>query len=283
MSVPKVAAIHDLSGLGRCSLTAAIPILSAMGMQACPLPTAVLSNQTGFSSYTCVDMSRYIEKFVGEWKRLGVQFNGIYSGFLCNEQQVGQVAHLIDDLRGQSTVVVVDPVLGDSGELYPVFHPHMCDAMQTLIAKADIITPNLTEACILTGRDYAVVAADNDPECIWKIAEQLSEMGPKNVVITGIPIGAYIYNFGYSKLEHKQFSVKTRRMGTSYSGTGDILASILCGGVVRGDSLESALETAAKLLENAIADTYAEATDPNEGIAFENYLHLLIRKDGYIL
>lgn len=158
MAVPKVAAIHDLSGLGKCSLTAAVPVLSAMGVQACPLPTAVLSNQTGFPSYACVDLSRHLDAFTREWEKRGVRFDGIYTGFLCGARQVRMVERFLDRFYLPGTLLLVDPVLGDNGKLYPVFGRTMCGSLKSLVARADVLTPNLTEACILADGDYASAA-----------------------------------------------------------------------------------------------------------------------------
>ena len=166
MRVPKVAAINDLSGLGRCSLTAAIPILSAMGVQACPLPTAVLSNQTGFESFASIDLSEQISRFSHEWRKRGVIFDGIYTGFLNGPAQAGQIADWIDQFRTPQTHVLVDPVLGDRGHIYPVFDRAMVTATRALIAKADIITPNLTEACILAGVGYEEAMRSDGMEAV---------------------------------------------------------------------------------------------------------------------
>ena len=282
MAVPKVAAIHDLSGLGKCSLTAAIPVLAAMGVQACPLPTAVLSNQTGFPSYACVDLTRHLDGFSREWEKRGVRFDGIYTGFLCGTRQVRAVERFLDRFYQPGTLLLVDPVLGDNGKLYPVFGRTMCDSLKSLVARADVITPNLTEACILTGGDYEVASRAEGLEPVWEIAEQLAGMGPRTVIITGVHRRDQICNAGYDARKGRRFSVGNRSVGSgrSYSGTGDLLASVLCGGLVRGDTAEAALERAARLLEASISDMEADGTDPNEGIAFENHLDLLIGKDG---
>ena len=263
MRVPKVAAINDLSGLGRCSLTAAIPILSAMGVQACPLPTAVLSNPTGFESFASIDLSEQISRFSHEWRKRGVIFDGIYTGFLNGPAQAGQIADWIDQFRTPQTHVLVDPVLGDRGHIYPVFDRAMVTATRALIAKADIITPNLTEACILAGVGYEEAMRSDGMEAVRLAACALREQGPSTVVIPG---------------EHL---IATRRLGDGFSGTGDILASVLCGGLARKMKPQAALDLAAALLQKAIAHTFAEGTDPNDGVAFEPYLYLLTDREAY--
>lgn len=282
MAVPKVAAIHDLSGLGKCSLTAAVPVLSAMGVQACPLPTAVLSNQTGFSSYACVDLSRHLDAFTREWEKRGVRFDGVYTGFLCGARQVRMVERFLDRFYLPGTLLLVDPVLGDNGKLYPVFGRTMCDSLKSLVARADVITPNLTEACILADGDYASAARAQSLEPVWELAERLAGMGPRTVIVTGVHRGDLICNAGFDARTGRRFSVGNRSVGSgrSFSGTGDLLASVLCGGLVRGETAEAALEKAARLLEAAISDAEADGTDPNEGVPFENHLDLLIGKEG---
>lgn len=275
MPTPRAACIHDLSGLGKCSLTAAIPVLSAMGVQACPLPTAVLSNQTGFSSYAMADMTPHLDAFASEWQRRGVRFDGVYSGFLCSAQQAAFVGRLLDMLAGPDTLVLVDPVLGDDGAVYPVFDGAMCEAVGRLVRRADVITPNLTEACLLDGGDYAALAASETLEPIWALAERLCVLGPRLVVVTGVHRDGEIWNLGYDAREGRRFSAATRRVGGGYSGTGDLLASVLCGGLLRGERPEQALRRAAALLEAAVRETFAENGDPNEGVAFEHHLQLL--------
>ncbi|MBC8584141.1 pyridoxamine kinase [Youxingia wuxianensis] len=279
MAIPKVAAIHDLSGLGKCSLTSAIPILAAMGVQACPLPTAALSNQTGFQSFSCVDLTDYMSPFAHEWKKQGVQFDGIYTGFLNDLRQVKITEDFIKDFRTPHTLVLIDPVLGDNGHLYPVFDQAMSQRIKQLIRYGDIITPNLTEACLLTDSDYKIYSSFTDISPFWHLAQQLAEIGPKIVVISGIHQGANICNLAYDARDNSRFIVKNRRIGANFSGTGDILAAILCGGLVRKQPLKTILEKAALLLEKAVDETCTEQTDPNEGIAFENYLYLLMGKE----
>ena len=160
---PRVAAIHDMSGFGRCSLTVAIPVLSAMGVQCCPLPTAFLSTHTGgFQGFTFLDMTEEMPRVAEHWKSLGLTFSAIYSGFLGSERQIGIVADFIRDFRTPDTVVVVDPVMGDDGQAYQTYTPAMCGGMARLAELADVITPNLTEAAFLLGLDYRELPTDGD-------------------------------------------------------------------------------------------------------------------------
>lgn len=276
MAIPKVAAIHDLSGLGKCSLTAAIPILAVCGVQAVPMPTAVLSNQTAFESYTGADLSIYMPMIAEEWKKRKAEFQGIFTGYLSSEQEVKWVEGFIDEFRKEDTLILVDPVLGDEGKFYRGFGDEMCCAMRNLCKKADVITPNLTEALFLLGKDAALTEQGERLEIVEQYAKELSKLGPSTVIITGIHQGESIWNVGFDAVNKECFSVSTRKIGEGYSGTGDILSSVVCGCMVRSESAHQALEKAAKLLEASIAEAVEDGTDPNEGIAFEHHLKLLM-------
>lgn len=281
--VPKVAAIHDLSGFGKCSLTAALPILAAMGVQACPLPTAILSGQTGFPAYTIDDYTRGMEKIMGQWRADGRHFAGIYTGFLGNVDQLDSVAQFIEPFRKEGAKVLVDPVMGDGGEIYPIYTGEMCAAMYRLVEKAHIVTPNLTEACLLTGESYAAVRGKG-LDGARALAKGISAMGPRTVIVTGVHADIQgedtLFNIGYEREESRFFETHCPCIGDKgYSGTGDILASILCGAMVTGIDAEIALGQATTLLALAIEETHLEQVDPNEGVAFEHYLHLL-RNEG---
>ena len=276
MHIPKAAVINDLSGLGKCSLTAAIPILSVMGVQACPLPTGVLSNQTGFSSYACINLTNEMDRFIAEWKKRKISFDGIYTGFLCDTLQAEKTARFIAEFSSPQTLVLIDPVLGDNGCQYPALPLEMKEAIQVFLPYATIITPNYTEACLLTGSPYR----EPNLEQAWEMACQLSEKGPGIVVITGIRQNNQVYNAVYTADHKEKFFISNQWVGTQgYSGTGDILASVLCGGLLKGMDVRQALALACNFLEVSIREAVTDGTDPNEGIAFENHMSLLMRKE----
>ena len=154
----KIAVINDLSGFGRCSLTAAISVLSAMGVSPCPLPTAILSAQTGYPSYYCDDYTDKMEYFRREWKKMGARFDGIYTGFVAGEEQIRQIFRFLDTFHQESSFLLVDPVMGDDGIPYDMFTDTLRSLMKELCFQADIITPNVTELCLLTGADYDYIA-----------------------------------------------------------------------------------------------------------------------------
>ena len=173
--VKKIATINDLSGVGRCSLTAAIPVLSVLGVQCCPFPTAVLSCHTGFDKFTFLDITNEMVSYKKSWDNLGINFDCIYSGFLGSEKQIDIVLNFIKERK--KTLVVVDPVMGDNGVIYDTFTESMCNKMKYLVSIANIVTPNLTEACILTGEKYDKY--NTSDEKIIEIAKNISNMGPE--------------------------------------------------------------------------------------------------------
>lgn len=279
MKTPRAAAIHDLSGIGRCSLTAAIPILSAMGIQVCPFPTAVLSNQTGFPRYELVDLTDRMEAFGQCWAPWYGRFDAVYSGFLGNPRQAEITRGLVEKLRGEDTLVLVDTVLGDHGMRYPIFDEEMCSRVRELAFDADVITPNLTEACLLAG-EPAEAAQDLQSRAeLIQLASYLASQGPGTVVITGIRDEDQVANLAYIKEDSRCFWESSRRIGYSYSGTGDVLASILCGGLVHGLPLGEVLRTACRFIETALEETTESGSDPREGIIFEPFLGQLTELD----
>lgn len=274
----RIAAINDLSGLGRCSLTAALPVISAMGIEACPLPTAILSNQTGYKSYYIDDYTAHMDEYAEKWAELGVKFDGICTGFLANEAQVEAIIHFLEKFRREDTVLVVDPVLGDDGAVYDNFSEKLCDEMRRLAFSADIITPNLSEACILCSRDFGDFFGEGkDIPPLGKIEElgrELIDRGVKTAVITGIHAGDKILNTVVS--ESGCSHIESPFYGGSFSGTGDIFSSIICAGAVKGLTPEESAKKAADFISLAVRDTFEEGfTDRNDGVNFQKFLYTL--------
>lgn len=280
MSTPRVAAIHDLSGFGRCSLSVAMPILSAMGVQCCPLPTAFLSTHTGgFTGFTFLDMTEEIPKVSAHWKSLDLRFHAVYSGFLGSVRQIGMVEAFIRDFRNEDTIVVVDPVMGDHGAIYQTYTQDMCDGMAQLARLADVITPNLTEAALLLGEPYESVGADE--ATLRKIPERLSLNGRRSVVLTGVSLqpgytGALCFDAKTGQTE----AVQTDYVAHEFHGTGDVFASVLTGALVRHASLRDAAEQAALFVRACAERTAREALPMREGVDFEPLLGLLMEKGG---
>ena len=275
--VKKVAIINDLSGIGRCSLTAAIPILSALGVQACPFPTAILSNQTEFDSFTFLDLTNEMVNYKNGLYKLGIEFDCIYSGFLGSENQIDIVLDFAKE--NQKSLIVVDPVMGDNGIIYDTFNDKMCLKMKELISIADIVTPNLTEACILTKKEYKKY--DTSDEEVEYMAREIAKMGPEKVIITGIIRKNKIYNFAYDRKIDKFLKVSTEYNNKSYSGTGDIFTSIIIGFLLNNHNLNFAIENASNYICNVIEYTSKFDTNPKEGIMFERFLKELILLNEY--
>lgn len=275
MPTPRVAAIHDMSGFGRCSLTVAIPILSAMGAQCCPLPTAFLSTHTGgFEGFTFLDMTDEMPKAAAHWKSLGLDFEAVYSGFLGSERQIGIVENFIRDFRGPDTVVVIDPVMGDHGQVYQTYTSAMCAGMARLAERADVITPNLTEAALLLGVPYQNLPAGEDG--CREIVERLSLDGRRSVVLTGASAapeltGAMCFDAKTGRTE----AVQTHRVPQEFHGTGDVFTSVLTGALVRGASLLEAVRKAVDFIRACAERTAQERLPMREGVDFEPLLGLL--------
>ncbi len=275
MPTPRVAAIHDLSGFGRCSLTVAIPILSAMGLQCCPLPTAFLSTHTGgFQGFTFLDMTEEMPRVAAHWKSLDLRFQAIYSGFLGGEAQLDTVADFIRTFRREGTVVVVDPVMGDDGRPYQTCTPALCGGMARLAELADVITPNLTEAAFLLGQEYRAMPADEAG--LRRTAEALSLDGRRSVVLTGASLapgktGAMCFDAATGETS----AVQTDFVAHPLHGTGDVFASVLTGALVQGASLLEAARQAAEFVRACAVRTVAQDLPLREGVDFEPLLGLL--------
>lgn len=265
--VKKVAAVHDLAGIGRCSLTAAIPILSVLGLQACPLPTAVLSCQTEYPNFHFFDFTDEMKPYINTWDSMDLKFDGIYSGFLGSEEQINIVIDLIE--KHKEALIVVDPVMGDNGEKYKTYTEEMCDKIKELVSHADVVTPNLTECCILTDRSYNDVA---NTENLLDIAKEISELGPEKVVITGIVKDDKVITFAYDRKNNENFLVSSTYNKKTYSGTGDIFTSIVCGMLVNGSNFKKSVEKACNFIKKAIDITSLEDLDEKNGILFEPLL-----------
>ena len=275
MPTPRVAAIHDMSGFGRCSLTVVLPILSAMGVQCCPLPTAFLSTHTGgFEGFTFLDMTEEMPRVARHWKSLDLRFQAIYSGFLGSERQIGIVSDFIREFRHGDTVVVVDPVMGDQGRIYRTYTSAMCAGTARLAEQADVITPNLTEAALLLGIPYEALPA-GEAGC-REIAERLSLGGRRSVVLTGASsapelTGAVCFDAGTGKTD----LIQTRRVPREFLGTGDVFASVLTGALVQGDTLPEAARQAVEFIRACAERTAAEDLPLRDGVEFEPLLGLL--------
>ena len=264
----KIAVINDFCGFGRCSIAAALPIISALGIQCCPLPTSIFSNHTGFDSFYYTDYTAHMDAYMDEWEKLSLHFSGILSGFLGSPEQIGIVRRFFERFKTGDTVVVVDPVMGDYGKLYPTYSPRLAQQMASLVPYADILTPNLTEACILTGTDYR---ADMDGDALHTLCKTLSAMGPRKIVISGLERDGDLENFVY-EAGQPPVSVRVHKVGPCRSGTGDVFSAILAADAVRGLELQDAVNHAADFIGKVLRRTVELRLPETDGICFEEYL-----------
>ncbi len=262
----KIAVVNDISGFGRCSLTAALPVISSFGIECCPLVTGVYSNQTGYDSYVSADLTDSLPGFIAEWKKLGAHFDAIVTGFVTGAKQGEIISSFIDDFRN-GAVVLVDPVMADDGVVYDGFDEARINAVKRLADKADIVTPNLHELCILSGREFSPDITDSE------IREMAESLNAPSVIVTGIKRGGKVVTAVSSNGEFRIFTAEKR--GHGFSGTGDILASYVASCIVGGEDVFTATEKAVRFIGKAIELTLSENPETPyraEGIYFEKLL-----------
>ena len=269
-----------MSCFGRCSLTVIMPTLAALGVQVCPLPTAVLSTHLGgFTGMEIYDFTNFMIPFFQHWQREKIEFDCIYTGFLASERQISVVNNFIDQFSNNKPLVVVDPVMGDDGKLYSIYTPELQAQMKLLVQKADIITPNYTEACFLLGEQYRAYIDNAEEVGSW--AKKLSALGPRITVISGVPVApGKLMNIGYDKVSGLLLKDYCEQVPGKYPGTGDIYASVLLGLLLQGKSLEEAMEKSAEFVLKAIKTTYEANTPQREGVLLEKVLPQLFAEDG---
>lgn len=267
---PRVIAIHDLSGFGRCSLSVILPTLSAMKVQVCPVPTAVLSTHTGgLGDVVFRDHTDYLLPTLAHYQQLKLEFECVYSGFLGSLEQIDHC--LAYYAAYPNALAVVDPVMGDHGRPYRTYTPEMCGRMKELAAVASLITPNLTEACILLGEPYPTAPLRHFE--VKSLLARLSELGPRYVALTGVEMAdGAIANLGFDRERGDYWRVDCVYVPASYPGTGDIFASVLVGSILGGDSLPMAMERATRFLEIVIRTTFSYGSDTRYGVMLESCL-----------
>ena len=272
----RVAAIHDISCVGKCSLTVALPIISTGGVECSVIPTAVLSTHTGgFENFTFRDLTDDILPIVNHWKSLNIKFDSIYTGYLGSIAQVEIVEKTIDELSNENTLILVDPVMADFGSLYKNFNENFPDEMLKICKKADVITPNITEACLLTKTTY--IRGPYTKDYIEKLIEKLKKVCGKKIVLTGVyfdenKLGVATYD---NKTQKTEYCFTEKHEGI-YHGTGDIFACVLLTALLNGKDLETSAEIAQIITAESIKITKQEQTDVRYGVRFESQLPKLI-------
>jgi len=242
-----------------------------MKVQCCPVPTAIFSNHTGFPSYFFDDYTEKMESYVKEWKKLKLRFDGISTGFLGSKEQIEIVMNFFRDFRTKDNIIIVDPVMGDYGKTYTTFSKEMCLEMKRLVNYADILTPNITEACILTDTQYQEK---------WKVAQimeiacKLRQMGPEKIVITGIIQGDFIANFCFEKGQEPKM-LRGHRVGTQRSGTGDIFASVIAADAINGVPFRQSVKKASNFIKKCLQRSIELNIPVTDGVCFEEVLSSL--------
>lgn len=279
-ATPRLAAIHDLAGFGRTSLMVVIPIFSTLGIQVCPLPTAVLSTgTTGFDDFRFTDLTGHMADSLGHWKALGLRFDAVYSGFLGSGRQTELVADCFASCLKADGLAVVDPVLGDNGVMEPTMDMGMVESMRMLVGSASCITPNLTEAALLLDEPYPCEAEEKgmDESMLRDWLLRLTDMGPNIAVITSVPEGNGRHSsvVAYHKSQRRFWRVDCDYIPAAYPGTGDTFTSVLTGSMMQGDSLPLAMDRAVQFVTLGIRAAFGHNSPCREGIFLERVLSAL--------
>lgn len=264
----KIAVINDFCGFGRCSIAASLPVISALKVQCCPIPTSIFSNHTGFDSFYYTDFTAHMDAYIEEWAKMDLCFSGILTGFLGSPEQIAIVHRFLERFKTNETVTVVDPVMGDYGKLYPTYSPDLAAQMGTLLPYADIITPNLTEACLLTDTPYCPDMDENELE---RLCKKLHAMGPSKVVISGLERGDDLENFVY-EFGKSPVVIREHKVGPCRSGTGDVFSSMIAADAVNGMELTESVKHASVFIAKVLRRTVEWDLPKTDGLCFEEFL-----------
>ncbi len=270
----KIAVLNDLSGYGRCSLTAAIPVISALNVQCCPVVTAILSNHGGYPECYIDDYTERMESYIAPWRKMGFEMDGIMTGFLGSPRQASIVSDFIRDFKRENTLVLVDPTMGDNGKLYSICNEELIESMRELIQYADVVTPNLTEACALTETPYKEKGWTKRAlsDLTWK----LQLLGARSVVLTGVIKGRQIINVIHEKGKEPIYHA-TRFVSGKYHGTGDVFSAVLGASLVHGVSMEEAVRRAAMFTKKCVEKTVELGLPEQDGLCLEACLSYLTK------
>lgn len=276
-----ILTIQDISCFGKCSLTIALPIISAMGVETVILPTAVLSTHTMFKNFTVKDLTDQLIPITDHWKSEGIRFDAIYTGYLGSAEEIEIAKRIFDEFGGDDTMIFIDPVMADNGKLYPAFDMEYAKLNAGLCGKADIIVPNLTEACFMTDTEYR---EDYDRAYIDELLEKLAALGAKKVILTGIAFsegktGVY----GLDTVTGEKIVYENNRIDAAFHGTGDLFSSVSVGALVQGVSLTYAFKLAADYTARTIEETVKNPDKPWYGVDFETTIPELVAGIGKLV
>ena len=271
-----VAAIHDLSGVGRCALTVVTPVLSVLGAQVCPVPTAVLSAHTAFSGIAVRDLTDFLPAYLAHWRALGLRFDAVYAGYLGSPRQVEIVSDFLKEQ--EAAIKVLDPVMGDDGRLYSGMAEEMPKKWRALCAHADVVTPNMTEYALLTGEAYSL--APRTRAQAEGMLQTLLDMGANSAVITSLPLEGGLANVYMRRGDRQMGLCAFERLDAHYPGTGDLFASVLTGALLRGEGLEDAVGRATDFTRLCVRRSMRFSTPVNYGVDLEPLLPRLWEKSA---
>ena len=272
----RILTIQDVSCLGKCSLTVALPLLSAMGVETVILPTAVLSTHTMFEGFTVKDLSDQLEPITAHWKKQGFRFDAIYTGYLGTEEEIEAVKGIIKDFADENTLVFIDPAMGDNGKLYPAFDLAYAKRNATLCGIADVIVPNITEACFMTDAEYK---EQYDEAYVRDLLNKLVSLGSKTAILTGVSLSeGKTGAMGLDSETGEYFVYQNDRIPAAYHGTGDIFSSVVVGALMRGLSRDDAIKIAADYTADTIALTMNNPDKPWYGVDFEATIPELVEE-----
>ena len=272
--IKKIAAVNGIVGFGKSSLAVTVPVISAMGIQCCPMPTALFSNHPGFPQFYKKDLTTELPEYLNYWQKLSLTFDGILSGFLSSQEQIEMVKHLIRAFSTERTKVIIDPIMGDNGRLYSVYTKEMCEAMKELVSYAHILTPNLTEACILADIPYH--SGDWTDKELHELLRHLKKYPAEQIVVSGISSEDFLVNLIYDKA-HGTTIQKQKKAGKERSGTGDVFAAIIASNAVHGRPFEESVTMAGQFVREAIIFTEENKIPSTDGVYFEPLLGTLSR------
>ncbi|MBO5353801.1 MAG: pyridoxamine kinase [Lachnospiraceae bacterium] len=271
-TIPKIAAVNGIVGFGKSSLAVTVPVISAMGIQCCPVPTALFSNHPGFPQFYKQNLTAELPSYLDYWQKLSLTFDGILSGFLSSIEQIELVKRLITEFSTEHSRVIIDPVMGDNGRLYSVYTKEMCEAMKQLVSCAHILTPNLTEACILAGMDYH--SGDWTDTELHQLLDRLTRYPAEQIVVSGITSEDFLVNLIFDRTQGVTIQ-KQKKAGNERSGTGDVFAAIIASNAVHGIPFEESVTMAGQFVREAILYTEEHHIPSTDGVYFEPLLHRL--------
>lgn len=274
----RIVTIQDISCVGKCSLTVALPIISAMGVEAAILPTAVLSTHTMFQNFTVKDLTDQVEPIAEHWKKENFKFDAVYTGYLGSFEQIDLMKKFFEDFKNESNILFVDPAMADNGKLYPAFDEAFAKYMGTLCGKADIIVPNITEACFMTGMEYKT---EYDEEYVKEMLQKLCDLGAKISILTGVSFAEGKTGvMGYDKATGEYAYYEHDKLPVSFHGTGDIFSSTCVGAMMNGMDWKEAVKVAADYTAECIRLTLEDPAKPWYGVNFEQAIPYLVKRIG---